>query len=219
MINLSKIMNYAQRIILVLNNHFQWVRLMNEFKLSLMVIISASLFLNTTITYAESYAISGSEARQLPPFCMGLSIGNFEDDAKSLKRDIKMPGEHTQHFCHGMKSLIRGDRGDKSQYQTAVSEFEYVQEHSTSQHELMDSVSLYKAEALGKLGKTGPAITEYNKAIQLNNKYHQAYARLADYYLTLGMKQDAIDTIKIGLRFSPESKGLKNRLHKLSADK
>ena len=219
MINLSKIMNYAQRIILVLNNHFQWVRLMNEFKLSLMVIISASLFLNTTITYAESYAISGSEARQLPPFCMGLSIGNFEDDAKSLKRDIKMPGEHTQHFCHGMKSLIRGDRGDKSQYQTAVSEFEYVQEHSTSQHELMDSVSLYKAEALGKLGKTGPAITEYNKAIQLNNKYHQAYARLADYYLTLGMKQDAIDTIKVGLRFSPESKGLKNRLHKLSADK
>jgi len=219
MINLSKIMNYAQRIILVLNNHFQWVRLMNEFKLSLMVIISASLFLNTTITYAESYAISGSEARQLPPFCMGLSIGNFEDDAKSLKRDIKMPGEHTQHFCHGMKSLIRGDRGDKSQYQTAVSEFEYVQEHSTSQHELMDSVSLYKAEALGKLGKTGPAITEYNKAIQLNNKYHQAYARLADFYLTLGMKQDAIDTIKIGLRFSPESKGLKNRLHKLSADK
>jgi len=219
MINLSKIMNYAQRIILVLNNHFQWVRLMNEFKLSLMVIISASLFLNTTITYAESYAISGSEARQLPPFCMGLSIGNFEGDAKSLKRDIKMPGEHTQHFCHGMKSLIRGDRGDKSQYQTAVSEFEYVQEHSTSQHELMDSVSLYKAEALGKLGKTGPAITEYNKAIQLNNKYHQAYARLADYYLTLGMKQDAIDTIKIGLRFSPESKGLKNRLHKLSADK
>ena len=219
MINLSKIMNYAQRIILVLNNHFQWVRLMNEFKLSLMVIISASLFLNTPITYAESYAISGSEARQLPPFCMGLSIGNFEGDAKSLKRDIKMPGEHTQHFCHGMKSLIRGDRGDKSQYQTAVSEFEYVQEHSTSQHELMDSVSLYKAEALGKLGKTGPAIAEYNKAIQLNNKYHQAYARLADYYLTLGMKQDAIDTIKIGLRFSPESKGLKNRLHKLSADK
>ena len=219
MINLSKIMNYAQRIILVLNNHFQWVRLMNEFKLSLMVIISASLFLNTTITYAESYAISGSEARQLPPFCMGLSIGNFEDDAKSLKRDIKMPGEHTQHFCHGMKSLIRGDRGDKSQYQTAVSEFEYVQEHSTSQHELLDSVSLYKAEALGKTGRTALAIAEYNKGIQLNNKYHQAYARLADYYLTLSMKQDALDTIKMGLRFSPESKDLKNRLHKLTVDK
>ncbi len=170
-------------------------------------------------TLQNMYLVTASEARLLPPFCMGLSIGNFREDAKSLKQNISMPGEHTQHFCHGMKSLIRGDRGDKKSYENAVSEFEYVQEHSTSQHELLDSASLYKAEALGKLGRTGPALTEYNKAIQLNNKYHQAYARLADYYLTLGMKQDAIDTIKVGLRFSPESKGLKNRLHKLSADK
>lgn len=33
------------------------------------------------------------------------------------------------------------------------------------------------------------------------------------------MKQDAMDTIKMGLRFSPESKDLENRLHKLTADK
>jgi len=196
---------------------------MKKFKLSLFFILLAPLFSTSVVadetTLGNMYYITANEARLLPPFCMGLSIGNFREDAKSLKQNISMPGEHTQHFCHGMKSLIRGDRGDKKSYETAISEFEYVQEHSTSQHELMDSVSLYKAEALGKLGRTGPAITEYNKAIQLNNKYHQAYARLADYYLTLGMKQDAIETIKMGLRYSPESKGLKNRLHKLSADK
>ena len=196
---------------------------MKKFKLSLFFILLAPLFSTSAVadetTLGNMYQITASEARLLPPFCMGLSIGNFREDAKSLKQNISMPGEHTQHFCHGMKSLIRGDRGDKKSYETAISEFEYVQEHSTSQHELMDSVSLYKAEALGKLGKTGPAITEYNKAIQLNNKYHQAYARLADYFLTQGMKQDAIETIKMGLRYSPESKGLKNRLHKLSADK
>lgn len=196
---------------------------MKKFKLSLFFILLAPLFSTSAVadetTLGNMYQITASEARLLPPFCMGLSIGNFREDAKSLKQNISMPGEHTQHFCHGMKSLIRGDRGDKKSYETAISEFEYVQAHSTSQNELMDSVSLYKAEALGKLGKTGPAITEYNKAIQLNNKYHQAYARLADYFLTLGMKQDAIETIKMGLRYSPESKGLKNRLHKLSADK
>jgi tetratricopeptide (TPR) repeat protein len=196
---------------------------MKKFKLSLFFILLAPLFSTSAVadetTLGNMYYITASEARLLPPFCMGLSIGNFREDAKSLKQNISMPGEHTQHFCHGMKSLIRGDRGDKKSYETAISEFDYVQEHSTSQHDLMDSVSLYKAEALGKLGKTGPAITEYNKAIQLNNKYHQAYARLADYFLTLGMKQDAIETIKMGLRYSPESKGLKNRLHKLSADK
>jgi len=124
-----------------------------------------------------------------------------------------VPGEHTQHFCHGMKSILRKD------YATAVQEFEYVQTHSTSQHELLDSTSLYKAEALGKLGKTGPAIQEYNKAIQLNKKYHQAYERLADFYLNLGMKQDALDVINTGLKYSPNSRGLKRRLQKLTTQK
>jgi len=190
-------------------------------KLALLFTLLTPLFSPTALgdRSPDFYQISESEARQLPPFCLGLSIGNFKEDAKYLKQAINMPGQHTQHFCHGMKSLIRGDRGDKSQYQTAVGEFEYVQEHSTSQHELLDSVSLYKAEALGKTGRTALAIAEYNKGIQLNNKYHQAYARLADYYLTLSMKQDALDTIKMGLRFSPESKDLKNRLHKLTVDK
>ena len=170
---------------------------------------------------ANERAFTESEARQLPPFCLGLPLDYFQDSAKYLKTNVKVLGKDTHHFCHGMKLIIRGDKGDKSAYETAINEFDYVEGHasSISENELLDSVSLYKAEALGKLGKTGPAIAEYNKAIQLNNKYHQAYARLADYYLTLGMKQDAIDTIKIGLRFSPESKGLKNRLHKLSADK
>ena len=195
---------------------------MNKFKLSLFFILSAPLFSSAALadetTLGNMYHITASEAKQLPPFCLGLSIGNFREDAKSLKQNIPVPGEHTQHFCNGMKSLLRGDRGDKAQYQTAVGEFDYVQEHSTSQNELLDSASLYKAEALGKLGRTGPALVEYNKAIQLNPKYHQAYARLADYYLKLGMKQDALDTVNAGLRFSPESKGLKNRLRKLTTE-
>ena len=196
---------------------------MNKFKLSLFFILLAPLFscavLADETTNQNAYQITASEARQLPPFCLGLSIGNYREDAKSLKREIILPGQHTQHFCHGMKSIIRGDRGDKSQYETAVKEFEYVQGASNSQNDMLDSASLYKAEALGKLGKTGPALIEYNKAIQLNPKYHQAYARLSDFYLKLGMKQDALDTVNRGLRFSPDSKGLKNRLRKLTAEK
>jgi len=42
------------------------------------------------------------------------------------------------------------DKGDKRAYQTADAEFSYVQGCSTtiSQNELLDSVSLYKAEAI-----------------------------------------------------------------------
>lgn len=198
---------------------------MNKFKLSLFFILSAPLFSSATLadetTLQNVYQITASEARQLPPFCLGLSAGNYREDAQSLRQNVHVPGVDTHHFCHGMKSIIRGDQGDKKAYETAVGEFEYVQGRSStiSQNELLDSVSLYKAEALGKLGKTGPALLEYNKAIQLNNQYHQAYGRLADFYLKLGMKKEALDTINVGLRYSPNSKGLKRRLHKLTTEK
>ena len=185
---------------------------MNKFKLSLFFILVAPL-LSSTAQAFEEYEFSASEVRQLPPFCAGFPINFYRDDAKSLKRNIKVPGQHTHHFCHGMKEILRKN------YAGAVKEFEYVQSQSTIQHELLDSTSLYKAEALGMLGKTGPAIQEYNKAIQLNPKYHQAYERLADFYLKLGMKQDALDVINTGLKYSPNSKGLKRRLQKFTTQK
>ena len=192
---------------------------MNKFKLSLGFILLAPLFSSTAL--ADDYLITESEARRLPPFCLGLSIGNFEIKAQVLRQDIPVPGRDASHFCHGMKSIIRGDRGDKKGYEDAVKEFEYIQGRSAtiSENELLDSASLYKAEALGKLGKTGPALQEYNKAIQLNPYYHQAYGRLADFYLKLGKKQEALDTVNTGLKYSPNSKGLRKRLQKLTAEK
>jgi tetratricopeptide (TPR) repeat protein len=193
---------------------------MNKFELSLFCILFSILFSSTVV--AET-TFSESEAGQLPPFCLGLSVGYFQDSAKHLKRDIKIPPtfESPHHFCSGMAEIIRGDQGDKKSYNYAIQEFDYVLGRSTSlsQNELMDSAHLYKAEALGKLGQSAPALQEYNKAIQLNPKYHQAYARLADFYLKLGMKQDALDTVNVGLKFSPNSKGLRNRLRKLTAEK
>ena len=160
------------------------------------------------LSFAE-YAVSAQEILQMPPFCRGLSIGNFQKNARKYKKNIKMPGQHTQHFCHGMKSIIRRN------YETAVKEFNYVQTHSTRQHVLIPATSLYKAEALGKLGKVGEALTEYYKAIQFKNNYTQAYYRLANYYLTLNQKERALETIKLGLKYSPNSKLLKKRLQKL----
>ncbi len=197
---------------------------MNKFKLSLFFILSAPLFSSATLadetTLGNMYYFTASEARQLPPFCLGLSAGNYREDAQSLRKNVRVPGVDTHHFCHGMKSIIRGDQGNKKEYENAVGEFDYVLGRSStlSQNELLDSANLYRAEALGKLGRTGPALIAYNKAIQLNPKYHQAYARLADFYLKLGMKQDALDTVNVGLKFSPNSKGLRNRLRKLTAE-
>ena len=168
------------------------------------------------------YAISASELKMMPPFCKGLSIANFQASAKPLRSPIKVPGQHTQHFCHGMKALVRGQRAEmrkkgsgKSNFQTASKEFNYVQSHSTKKHALIPATSLYKAFAFEKLGRQGEAIREYNKAISLKKKYPHAYSKLSDYYLKLGLKQEALETIKRGLKQSPKSKSLKRRLKKL----
>lgn len=168
------------------------------------------------------YAISASELKMMPPFCKGLSLANFQNNAKHLRRSMKVPGQHTQHFCHGMKALVRAQRAElrksgsgKGFYGTAINEFDYVQSHSSKQHALIPATSLYKATALEKLGRQGEAIREYNKAISLKKKYPHAYSKLSDYYLKLGLKQEALETIKRGLKQSPKSKLLKRRLKKL----
>lgn len=155
------------------------------------------------------YAISAAEIMQMPPFCRGLSIANFQDDAKPLKQDIKAPGEHTQHFCHGIKAILR------KEYHTATTEFDYVQSHSTSQHVLLPATSLFKAEALGMQNKISEALEEYNKAIQLKPNYASAYLKFANYYIKLNQKNDAIKTIKLGLNYSPKSKSLQRKLQTL----
>lgn len=171
--------------------------------------VTALFLLLLSKTSLAQYAFSQNEVIRLPPFCRGLSIGNFQENAKHLKRNIKVPGEHTQHFCHGMKAILR------KEYATAVQEFEYVQHHSKNKHALTPATSLYKAEALGKLDKIAPALEEYNKAIKLKNDYSHAYAKLSDYYLKLKQPKNAMDTLNMGLKFSPNSKLLKRRLKKL----
>ncbi len=168
------------------------------------------------------YAISASELKMMPPFCKGLSIGNFQSNAKHLRRNIHVPGQHTQHFCHGMKALVRAQRAEmrkkgagKGLYGTAVKEFEYVQSHSSKQHKLIPATSLYKAVALEKLGKQQEAIREYNKAIHLKKRYPHAYSKLSDYYLKLGLRKEALETLKRGLKQSPKNKSLKRRLKKI----
>jgi len=174
------------------------------------ILITVLLFSKSAFS---EYAISATEILQMPPFCRGLSEPNFTYAARKLRKRVKVPGQHTQHFCHGMKSIIR------RQYETAVSEFEYVQHHSTKRHALIPATSLYKAEALGKLGKVIPALEEYNKAIQLKNKYPQAYSRLSSYYIKLKKKKKAIETVKLGLKFLPNSKMLKKKLKRIQSKK
>jgi len=194
---------------------------MKNFNLRLLLLFLMLAFQSVTIANDERNQISAKDLALLPPFCKGLSIGNYLEDAIPFRSpDVKQPkGAHNHHFCHGMKDFNRQN------YDLAIRNFIYVQENSgdpksltPDYYPLLAATSLYKAEALAKLGRQG-AIQEYTKAIQLKPKYPQAYSKLADYYLSVGMKDDALDTIKIGLKLSPNSVILNKKLIKLQAKK
>ena len=78
------------------------------------------------------------------------------------------------------------DKGDKRAYQTADAELIYVQGCSTiiSQNKFIGQLQSLQSRGHSKIRENGSALNEYNKAIHLN-KYHQVYARLANYYLAL----------------------------------
>lgn len=175
--------------------------------INIYILISVILFF-PPLAKAD-YAISAKEIMLLPPFCRGLSIGNYSEDAQQFHQNIKVPGSHTHHFCHGMKFILRND------YQYALNEFEYVEGHSTSDNVMLTYNALYKGYAYENLGKTQKALEYYNKAINLNPKNVKAYKMLSSFYKKSGQNDNAIETLKKGLEAVPNSKNLKKRLEKL----
>lgn len=191
---------------------------MKKFNLVLELLLLTALF--SPIANADMDQIKAiqagfsiTETKQLPPFCLGLSESFFAEEAKHLKKNIPVIGEHSHHFCLGMKAMLRGF------YDHAVNEFDYVLGHSSLQGVTLPAAYLYRAEALAKLGNNREAIEGYSKAIQLKPTYKQAYTKFSDFYVKIGMPKDALDIINMGLRYSPDARSLKTRLAKLTASK
>lgn len=171
------------------------------------VILIVSLMPPSTSFAAAGYAITPSEYRMLPKFC---------------KYPELKPNIHAHHYCHGIKFILRANRifdNKKIKMENlsaAVREFVYMQKHCVPNDPILPSTSLYKAQALEKLGKTQEAIHEFNTAIKLrNNSYPKAYMKLSDFYKKIGMEEEALKTVQTGLKYSNNSKGLKRRLKKL----
>lgn len=163
----------------------------------------------------EGERISAIEMFTLPPFCRSLSEGHYQENAKRLRIKMKLPGSHAHHFCNGLKNFLRQN------YRGAIGEFQYVEAHSPSnQVEPTYAPSvLYHAESLNYLGETQAALDKYHQAIELDKKYGQAYLKLANYYLKLNMKPQAIETLEKGIKNASKTKFLQKKLDKITAKK
>jgi tetratricopeptide (TPR) repeat protein len=59
--------------------------------------------------------------------------------------------------------------------------------------------------------RSGEAIIEILKAIEMNPKLARAYSMVADHYLKINRKDEALKYITEGLRHNPETKSLQKR--------
>lgn len=163
----------------------------------------------------------------LPPYCKALI------DPETKKRDYGLwakrvgPGfGNAHHFCAGLHSyrvLNKAYNATASEKKFAliqiINEIEYYETHTGPiKSRIYPAVYLLKAQVYGDMGNTSSAIEYFNKSIDANKEYTNAYVALADFYLKVNSKEQAIETIKTGLQYKPNSITLNRRLKKLQGN-
>lgn len=191
------------------------------FKLKTLAVVPVLVL--SSIAHAD-YSISLEEIKLMPSFCRGLSLKNFEPDARRYATGSLPKGmPHSQHFCHGLKFVVRANKklGDKKNLRNAAGEFEYVLSRKNvfnkngGYNGYVALVSTESARVFKRLGNTAEAISTFQQAIKYNPKLPQAYAGLSDLYRDLGMDKESREILEKGLSRVPKSKSLQRRLSKL----
>lgn len=126
-------------------------------------------------------------------------------------------GHYSGHYCDCVRFRYRANRkvSDKTAFrynlEQAVSGCNYVLSHHSESPELLPKIHVDKGRALRLLGNIGPAEQEFRKAIELNPSETNAYAELAELQRVAGQRPQALETVTLGLRHSPDAKFLRKR--------
>lgn len=169
--------------------------------------------------FAKFYPETEADFALLPAYCKARSSSGNAPEAEIQKwKKLLGPGFiHVHHFCYGLHQLNIINRGvpTASQFNTVLQEFNYTQKHAGKDFPLQPKISLEKGKILLQLDRSSEAISEFNTAIKLKPTYTAPYAALSDYFIKVGLKDNAKAILEEGLRHSPNSKKLKRRLAEL----
>lgn len=153
-----------------------------------------------------------AEIALLPPYCAakykGLDFGHWSKVIGPSFIDV-------HHYCDALAYVNRyyKSRGavDRQWFlQGAISNIDYMFSHvkpNQPRNILLPEIHFTKGKVL-VLAKDYKAGEEFLQAIQLKPDYVDPYAALADFYLSVGKKQDALKILEEGLRQVPSSRSL-----------
>lgn len=146
----------------------------------------------------------------LPEYCKGTQ--GIRDFVKLPKSEVdnyyKVYGEiyhHLHHYCWALvgeynanRILEKGPRNNE--LNQALRNIQYVlNKNPPASFTLLPEIYTSRARILFRLGRSGEAVGDLIKAINLQPSYQRAYAQLSDYYLDHGQKDKAISTLEKGV--------------------
>jgi hypothetical protein len=181
--------------------------------------------------YPPVDAYDPREVAMLPRYCIHTQLfrdrvpGGSDRSAIDAWYGWMGPTFHAMHhYCWGLMKtnramLLARDPDTRRFYLgDAISEYDYVIQHSTDDFVLLPEILTKKGENLVRLGKGPLAIYEFDRARTLKPDYWPPYAHLSDYYRSTGDIARARETLTQGLESSPGAAALRRRLSELDTD-
>ncbi len=180
------------------------------------------------------YLVSRKELTMMPPYCTAL-YGKYHGEPQPGNHPLRgtipnCPSVH--HYCDGLKFIIRANGALNNPYdlkyylQNAEQSFRSVIEEwkaAAPDCELYPEAYTNLGNNLLRSSKIGPnrigdALTNFEAAIQKNNKYIPAYIGLSDAYLIFNKKDKSINALERGLQQNPTSKQLAKKYKSLGGN-
>jgi tetratricopeptide (TPR) repeat protein len=168
------------------------------------------------------------EILTLPRYCVARITNKLADRIVS-KEEVEYwyatmgePYHHIHHYCYALMLVRRGNAAKSimdrnAHYRAAIANFNYSIRRSGDTFPLKPEFHLRKGMALRMLGNEAEASGEFRRAIALKPDYTPAYSALADLLVDIGEAGDALELLKTGLQYVPDSRILATKKAELEA--
>ncbi len=165
-----------------------------------------------------------SELAMLPPYCKGTQlIRQLSQDPVPIDQYLEIYGKsfmHLHHYCWALNAENKANemfnkRDRDSELGGAISDIKYVLTNADPDFILLPDIYNSQARILFSLHRDGEAVLSLEKAIELKPGFVPAVARLSDYYVKIGDKEKAIQTLKNGIDNNENADFLIGKLAKL----
>lgn len=164
--------------------------------------------------------LTDNELASLPNYCTARlktsSLAEYNMWLQTLGKGFN----HTHHYCFGLNDLnryyqSRTARDKKFHLKNAEGNFTYMVTHAEETYSLMPEVYLNRGITFSLMKRDAEAVSDMNKALELNPNLVKAYNYLADYYAGIKLKDKALLIITDGLRHNPNITSLQRRYREL----